>query len=302
LPGDINACPACGAEKLRPGEKLQRTWASMWLMSQEQGLWPVREAADDEGAEAPSDLHKRDAESAVTPAAPSFSKPRAVFPKRFPETPEASHPPLATRDGVNAESAPQNLADFQPGEIGGLDSIAAESETVDYKIQRAVGYEHEPEHPFQRTALLLNEPPESGQADTLDQEELAVPNPPSPSPRSLLEDLSGKLSFRRSDFYLGLSVLVAVVALLWPTGRPQQNSLSTWERTLITLGVADPPPTATAHYQGDPDIRVWVDTHAALYYCPGDEFYGKSPDGHYTTQREAQSERFEPAQRSACIQ
>ena len=31
-----------GAEEFRPGERLQRNWASMWLMSQERGLWPER--------------------------------------------------------------------------------------------------------------------------------------------------------------------------------------------------------------------------------------------------------------------
>src|SRR5271167_4524342 len=34
-------CPSC-SDELRPGERLQRNWASMWLMSQEQGLWPER--------------------------------------------------------------------------------------------------------------------------------------------------------------------------------------------------------------------------------------------------------------------
>src|ERR1700674_919368 len=35
-------CASCGLDELRPGERLQRNWASMWLMSQEQRLWPER--------------------------------------------------------------------------------------------------------------------------------------------------------------------------------------------------------------------------------------------------------------------
>src|ERR1700675_644045 len=35
-------CASCGLDELRPGERLQRNWASMWLMSQEQRLWPDR--------------------------------------------------------------------------------------------------------------------------------------------------------------------------------------------------------------------------------------------------------------------
>ncbi len=56
------------------------------------------------------------------------------------------------------------------------------------------------------------------------------------------------------------------------------------------------------HHSGDPNMKVWVDTHTALYYCPGDELYGQSPDGHFTTQGEAQQDRFEPAERSACVE
>ena len=70
---------------------------------------------------------------------------------------------------------------------------------------------------------------------------------------------------------------------------------------LIAVGIAEEAPPVV-HYRGDPDMKVWVDTHTALYYCPGDELYGKSKDGHFTTQREAQADRFEPAERSACVQ
>jgi predicted nucleic acid-binding Zn ribbon protein len=35
-------CARCTGEELRPGEQMQRKWASLWLMSQEQRLWPER--------------------------------------------------------------------------------------------------------------------------------------------------------------------------------------------------------------------------------------------------------------------
>lgn len=35
-------CTRCTGEELRPGEQMQRKWASLWLMSQEQSLWPER--------------------------------------------------------------------------------------------------------------------------------------------------------------------------------------------------------------------------------------------------------------------
>jgi hypothetical protein len=137
---------------------------------------------------------------------------------------------------------------------------------------------------------------EEGFADTPPEHVL-----PAVSSRHSLLDLQVKLRFHRADLYLGLAVFVAAAALLWPTGTPQQPSLPLWERTLIAIGIADAPPQA-ARYHGDPNLKVWVDTHAALYYCPGDELYGKSSGGHFTTQHEAQADRFEPAEASACIQ
>ncbi len=116
-----------------------------------------------------------------------------------------------------------------------------------------------------------------------------------------LSDLWGKLRFHRADLYLGIAVLIAVVALVWPTTTPQGPSLPAWERILVAMGIAETT-QPVANFRGDPNVRVWVDTHTALYYCPGEELYGKSPDGHYTTQREAQSDRFEPAERSVCVQ
>ena len=111
-----------------------------------------------------------------------------------------------------------------------------------------------------------------------------------------------KVRFRRADLYLGLSVLVAFVALLWPTASAGRAGLTPWERVLVAVGIAEAPASeAEVHYSGDPNIKVWVDTQAALYYCPGDELYGKSPGGHYTTQHDAQLDRFEPALRRACV-
>jgi len=115
-----------------------------------------------------------------------------------------------------------------------------------------------------------------------------------------LADLRATLGLHRSNLYLMGAVLVAALALLWPTASsPRRAALGPWERALITLGLAEAPEPAI-HLQGDPAIEVWVDPHTALYYCPGEEQYGKTADGRLSSQREAQMERFEPAGRSAC--
>jgi len=77
-----------------------------------------------------------------------------------------------------------------------------------------------------------------------------------------------------------------------------EPDLSFFEKVLVQLGLAEPPPTKED--KGNPVVQVWVDIHTALYYCPGTDMYGKTPQGKFTTQRQAQLDQFEPAYRKAC--
>jgi hypothetical protein len=113
-------------------------------------------------------------------------------------------------------------------------------------------------------------------------------------------DLRVTLRFHRADLYLGIAVFVAIAALLWPAAvSPRRATLSLWERALVAAGIAEAPVPAV-RFQGDPGTEVWVDTHTGLYYCPGEDPYGKTADGRLSSQREAQMDRFQPANRSAC--
>ena len=76
------------------------------------------------------------------------------------------------------------------------------------------------------------------------------------------------------------------------------SDLSMLDKMLIGLGLAEAPDPP--EQRGNPETKVWVDTHTALYYCPGTDLYGKTPQGKYTTQRDAQLDQFEPAYRKAC--
>jgi len=147
------------------------------------------------------------------------------------------------------------------------------------------------------------------------------------SARAFLEQLtSGKRTGRllqlwnahRGDIYLGVAVILVACVIrwgLWPnhpvkaTGTPaaatatQQKpapdvSLSFFDRVLIQLGLAEAP--APPQDKGNPGVQVWVDTRTALYYCPGADLYGKTPQGKFNTQRQAQLDQFEPAYRKAC--
>jgi GAF domain-containing protein len=122
----------------------------------------------------------------------------------------------------------------------------------------------------------------------------------------------------RGDFYLAVALILVVVAVRWgmwsghsvtATGRAAQVSaadhqpapdpdLTAFDKLLISLGLAEAPEPSQA--KGKPDIQVWVDLHTALYYCPGADLYGKTAKGRLTTQREAQLDQFEPANRKPC--
>jgi GAF domain-containing protein len=80
--------------------------------------------------------------------------------------------------------------------------------------------------------------------------------------------------------------------------RPKRPELTLFEKLLVGLGVAEPPPSP--NYAGNPQTQVWVDLHTALYYCPGADLYGKTEGGKLTTQQDAQQDQFEPASRKAC--
>ena len=112
-----------------------------------------------------------------------------------------------------------------------------------------------------------------------------------------------RLRMRRRDAVLAMAsvalLLILAVWSWWPAA-PASSNLTWFESLLIELGLAEVPPRAPAVHLGNPDVRVWVDVHTALYYCPGSDLYGKTPGGQFTTQRDAQQDQFEPATGAVC--
>lgn len=253
LPSADASCPAC-QDGLRPGERLQRNWASMWLMSQDLNVNATRNHEDD---------------LPLSPADPGLTHRHAVE-----HAVEQQEPALAAWPvGENTVAA---------GHDAPVDDLPAQdlsAEECDDKASKSLATVEE-SLPVLETDSSIPDP------------EIDAMEPRGPRVR---------LRFQRADLYLGLAVLVLAGALLWPTGRSKEPRTPMWERILIGMGIAEEPQPAV-HYHGDPDLKVWVDTHTALYYCPGDELYGKSAGGYYSTQRDAQSDRFEPAERSVCVE
>jgi ribosomal protein L40E len=252
-------CQSCGLEDFRPGERLQRNWASMWLRSQYQG----------EGQEYPPVT-----DDTIPPGgtlnAPANHESNNVSNDASNSAPEESHlalqtfPQFASGDSnLSMATTNANLADAIPGDGSGH---------ADFESN------------FDLNLSLLS--------DANDAHAKALVR--------RLSDWRVKLRFQRADLYLGLAIFVAATALLWPSAVPRRaTSLDPWERALVTLGIAEEP-VPLIHSPGDPKAQVWIDPHTALYYCPGEEQYGKTEDGRFSSQREAQMDRFEPAGRSAC--
>ena len=83
------------------------------------------------------------------------------------------------------------------------------------------------------------------------------------------------------------------------TPPPAEPQLTAFEQFLVSMGLAEAPSPA-ATYTGTPTTKVWVDTHNALYYCPGAEPYGNTPKGMYLTQHDAQVDNYQPARGQPC--
>jgi hypothetical protein len=311
-------CNRCETGEFRPGERLQRNWASMWLMSQEHALsqenWPESSVSDRANSSIPP-KRKPQSESASPPAASNFlarplrdaaqTNPSILPPADVRDGQARNHTNEVAATGAIVNTAANQLVRKNPA----TEPISNSNQVVP---SRSSFSENRKFHPLDGTIfestltedIVLDAPHEiTSQAglvadDTTGTELDAQPVPPS----SFLQhftNLRVALRFDRANLYLGLAVLVAGFALLWPAATaPRRPALGLWERTLIKLGIAEAPAPAI-HFQGDPSVQVWIDPHSALYYCPGEEQYGKA-DGRFSTQREAQMDRFDPAGRSAC--
>ncbi len=316
-PTDASLCPNCGLDEFRPGERMQRKWASMWLMSQEQVLWPERTAETRDATQ--KDVLPRAAERA--PLTHSVSDPGSSGLFDLPVPGAAAKKTIAQeesesiRDRVRGKSALDDPAldyralDNQALDDPALDLPARAKAAAASEWTTAATKDLSPEDSylairrFQLSASDESSATEAVTEATTDETTEATADPSDAATSSLMQrfaDWRVTLRFHRADIYLGVAVLVAVIAVFWPVaGSPQPAALGPWDRFLVEIGIAEAPPPAI-HLQGDPGAEVWVDTHSALYYCPGEEQYGKTADGRVTSQREAQMDRFEPAGRLAC--
>ena len=82
-------------------------------------------------------------------------------------------------------------------------------------------------------------------------------------------------------------VLLVLVLVLVPSALAQQQKKPT----------PTPSPSPT---RGIPTIKVWVDTEYGFYHCPNSKLYGKTKQGVYMTQKQAQDRGYRPAYGTYC--
>lgn len=166
------------------------------------------------------------------------------------------------------------------------------------RTEPQIRFEHVPYRETESSSLSLWTPsePEPTQSDIAEQDE--------PYLQRFLVTLrtqasrSGKAA--QLAFISGSLVLILIVWSFWSVPASSSPQLTWFESMLVQLGLAEAPQRAPVTPSGKPDVRVWVDVHTGLYYCPGSDLYGKTPGGHFSKQRAAQADQFEPATRAVC--
>jgi hypothetical protein len=68
----------------------------------------------------------------------------------------------------------------------------------------------------------------------------------------------------------------------------------------LLIGATQKPADEQRSVQGNPETKVWVNTHSGVYHCPGTRWYGNTKSGEYMTQKQAQEKKYRPAHGKVC--
>jgi curli biogenesis system outer membrane secretion channel CsgG len=97
--------------------------------------------------------------------------------------------------------------------------------------------------------------------------------------------------------------LVSVMVLLGLFAFPVFAGNTTSTQPTEQQSVASAPQmalTPIAETQGNPSVKVWVNTNSGVYHCPGTRWYGNTKVGEYMTQKQAQGKGYRPAYGKFC--
>lgn len=283
-------CGSCGTSRATTARNdLQSKWATLWNLKKASGQILASAAADAVPTDPDANLRAWSvAPNPAAPEAPALSLEASAEPlSKIPEPPAAS-----------GKNEIESVVPHVPGQ-----DLAPP-----------------PEVP---PSLVVTPPRESAESRVW-LRSIAV-SPPAVQLKGFWQKNKGFLRKHPGDLALAASVVLFLITIVWAissdspttsadsanaqpaataTQKPKRRQappppkLTMFERFLVSVGLAEPPPAPS--YSGNPSIPVWVDVHTALYYCPGDDLYGKTAQGKIASQRDAQIDQFEPASRKVC--
>ena len=79
----------------------------------------------------------------------------------------------------------------------------------------------------------------------------------------------------KSTRFIAIFIIVLTFAGVWwylLNGEPEHAPLAL-DKVFVSLGLKPSPPAVA---NGNPDTKVWIDVHTALYFCPGSDSFGKT--------------------------
>jgi len=93
-------------------------------------------------------------------------------------------------------------------------------------------------------------------------------------------------------------IFVVAYALLLPRAFFAQHTQASAPPPSSQTKSTTPAPSEEA--QGNPDVRVWINTKSGVYHCPATHWYGATKAGEYMKQSEAQQKGYRPAYHRPC--
>jgi hypothetical protein len=284
-------CGSCGTSRSASARNdLQGKWATLWNLTKASGQ--AQPNLVDEHDRGNADLQKTGQAEPSIPPAEDFALPDFILPERKVPTSPPPQPPS------------------EPAEIH--EPVMTTPPPEESLVERNA--------PLVQAPASIVKAPES----RVWLRSIAV-SPPAVQLKGFWQKSKSFVRKHPGDLALAAAAVLFVITIVWaisannPTtsadsgaqspanapvaAKPKRKSppapkLGMFDQLLVSLGLAEPPPAPT--YSGNPDIPVWVDVHTALYYCPGTELYGKTPQGKIASQRDAQMDQFEPAFRKVC--
>jgi hypothetical protein len=100
-----------------------------------------------------------------------------------------------------------------------------------------------------------------------------------------------------------LITALGVVGILGPKSTDVQPTVTPSPSNPSFFTAGPPPnstPSPTKQLLGPPNIKVWVNTKSGIYHCARSKDYGRTGDGVYMTQAQAQLDGKRPARGKVC--